>query len=331
MRRSRKRAFQSHVLPPARLWSLLALVVVWASVLLLTACGGGDDGPTLADGTASGRLIVPPNQVLEEEPNQTISQAQEVEASWLVTGSASVNDPGFSLPGSPDKEVEDLYRVTASERIQVALTIAEDDLDANNLDLLLMDSAGNPIDGSEGTASTEVIDTPGPGEFLVGVRAFRGSSAYSLSFTPLGALPSHRPGIIPPGADFVPDEILVRFRSETRATDARVQALVSRFGLLRKRSLSRGVELLSVSRPNQVFRDDAGGNKVFPKKDGTAELKALTLDRIRSLRKDPEVEYAEPNFIRKPCVSPNDPALRASMALPVDQSPGGVGHHHRVG
>ncbi len=203
--------------------------------------------------------------------------------------------------------MEDLYRVTASERIQVALTIAEDDLHANNLDLLLMDPAGNPIDGSEGTASTEVFDTPGPGEFLVGVRAFRGSSSYSLSFTPLGALPSHHPGIVPPGADFVPDEILVRFRSETRATDASVQAFVSRFGLLRKRSLSRGVELLSVPRPNQVLRDDAGGNKVFPKKDGTAELKALTLDRIRSLRKDPEVEYAEPNFIRKPCVSPNDP------------------------
>ncbi len=99
MRRSRKQAFRSHVLPPARLWSLLALVVVWSSVLLLTACGGGDDGPELADGTASGRAIVPPNQVLEEEPNQTISQAQEVEASWLVTGSASVDDPGFSLPG----------------------------------------------------------------------------------------------------------------------------------------------------------------------------------------------------------------------------------------
>lgn len=180
MRRSRKRGLQPNLFPPARLWSLLALVVVWVSVPLLTACGGGEDGPISADGTASGRLIVPPTQVLDEEPNQTILQAQEVEATWLVTGSASANDPGFSLPGSPDKKVEDLYRVTASERIQVALTIAEDDLDANNLDLLLMDSAGNPIDGSEGVASTEVIDIPGRGEFLVGVRAFRGSSAYSL-------------------------------------------------------------------------------------------------------------------------------------------------------
>jgi len=309
MRRSRKRGFQPNVFPPARLRSFLAFVVVWVSVPILTACGGGDDNPTLANGTASGRLIVPPTQVLEEEPNQTIIQAQEVEASWLVTGNASANDPGFSLPGSPDKEVQDLYRVTASERIQVVLTIAEDDLNTNNLDLLLMASSGNPIDGSEGLASTEVIDTPGPGEFLVGVRARWGTSAYALSFTSLGALPSHRPGIIPPGADFVPDEILVRFRSQTRATDASVQALASRFGLLRKRSLSRGVELLSVSRPNQVFRDDARGDKVFPKEDGAAERKALTLDRIRSLRKDPEVEYAEPNFIRKPCVSPNDPAF----------------------
>lgn len=307
MRRSRKRAFQSHVSPPARLWFLGVLVVVWSSVLLFTACGGDDDGPTLADGTVSGRLIVPPDQVLEEEPNQTIELAQEVEASCRVTGSASRNDPGLSLQGVPGVEVEDLYLVMASERIQVVLTIAEDDLNANDLDLILMDSTGNPIDGSEGFASTEVIDTPGPGEFLVGVRAYRGSSAYALSFTPLGALPLHGPGIIPPGADFVPDEILVRFRSETRTTDASVQALVSRFGLLRKRSLTRGVELLSVSQQNQVLRDHARSKKVFPKDYGPAELKALTLDRIHSLRKDPEVEYAEPNFIRKPCVFPNDP------------------------
>jgi len=309
MARSRRQAFRSNLFPPARLRSLFAFVLIWVCVPLFTACGGGDDDPTLADGTASGRLIVPPNQVLEEEPNQTIGQAQRVEASWLVTGSASTNDPGFSLPGFPDVEVEDLYRVTASERIQVGLTIAEDSLFANDLDLFLMDLTGSPMNGSEGTASIEVIDTPGPGEFLVGVRAFRGSSAYSLSFTPLGALPSHRPGIVPPGADFVPDEILVRFRPETRAADTKVQAVVSRFGLLRKRSLSTGVEVLSVSRPNQGFPADARGNKVFPKKDGSAELKALTLDRIRSLRKDPEVEYAEPNFIRKPCVSPNDPGF----------------------
>ena len=284
-------------------------VVLFAGLSLLTACGGGDDGTPLADGTASGRLIVPPNQVLEEEPNQTVGQAQRVEASWLVTGSASETDPGFSLPGFPEVEVEDLYRVTASERIQVALTIAEDNLFENDLDLFLLDSAGNLIEGSEGVASTEVVETPGPGEFLVGVRAYWGTSAYALSLTPLGALPSHHPGLIPPGADFVPGEILVRFRSETRATVARAQALVSRFGLLRKGSLSRGVEMLSVPRPNQVSRGAAAGKKVFPKKDDAAELKALTLDRIRSLQKDPEVEYAEPNFIRKPCVSPDDPGF----------------------
>jgi serine protease len=321
MGQSRKRSFLPDFFPAARLRSLLAFVLTWSSVLLFTACGGGDDSPTLANGTVSGRLIVPPSHVLEAEPNQEIRQAQWVEPSCLITGSASANDPGFPLPGSPDKEVEDLYLLTASERIQVALTIAEDDLTANNLDLLLMDSAGNPVDGSEGLASTEVIDTPGPGEFLVGVRARWGTSAYALSFAPLGALPAHRPGIVPPGADFVPDEILVRFRSETGATDASVQAIVSRFGLLRKRSLSRGVEVLRVSRANRLLRDEAGGNRVFPNKDGSAELKALTLDRIRNLRKSPEVEYAEPNFIRKPCVSPNDPAFELQWHYPLINLP----------
>lgn len=296
----------------ACLSTLSAIVLAMCiSAPLLTACGGGDDGPTIAKGTASGRLIVPPNQVLEEEPNQTIGQAQTVKESWLVTGSASRDDPGLLLlPGPPEEvEIEDLYRVSASGLMQVALTIAEDDLDDNDLDLILLDLAGNPIAASEGYVSTEVLDTPGAGEFLVGVRAFWGSSAYVLSFTPLQALPATRPGNISPGAEFVPGEILVRFRTAKVRADARVQALASRFELVRKRSLTQGVELLGVSPPNRILRDEERGKKLFPEGNGPDALKAMTLDRIRRLRAEPEVEYAEPNFIRRPLLFPNDPGF----------------------
>ncbi len=287
--------------------SRLALSLLQVSVLALAACGGDDRAP--ANGTASGRLIVPPGQVLEEEPNQTIDRAQRVEDTWLVTGSASSDDPGFSPPGFPDVEVEDLYRVSSSGRIQVILTIAEDDLLANDLDLLLLDLAGNPLDGSEGVASTEMIDTTGPGEFLIGVRGFQGESAYSLSFTPLEALPAGDRGILPPGADFVPGEILVRFRSEAPGAARSDRAVLSRLGLAAKRSLPRGVQMLAVSLPDRLRQDASGVRKIFQHRSDVALLKALTLDRIRDLRRDPQVAYAEPNFIRKPCLAPNDPGF----------------------
>ncbi len=281
--------------------------MLWVSFALLAACGG-DDGPP-ANGTASGRLIVPPSQVLEEEPNQTISQAQGVEDTWLVTGSASIDDPGFPLPGFPGFEVEDLYRVSATGRIQVILTIAEDDIFTNDLDLFLLDLDGNPVDASEGVTSTEMIDTATAGEFIIGVRVFEGSSAYALSFTPLSALPAEDRWTIPPDADFVPGEILVRFRSETPGATQSARAVASRFGLVAKRSLPRGAEMLSVSLPVRSSRASSESRKVFARRSAEDELKALTLDRIRRLRADPDVEYAEPNFIRKPSLSPDDPGF----------------------
>lgn len=287
----------------------LFLALLGSSVPCLTACGGDEGGPAREAGTLSGRLIVPPSQVLEEEPNQTIGQAQRVEESFVVTGSASKTDPGYFLPEDPSVKVEDLYRVSAPGRMQVALTIAEDNLFINDLDLLLMDLAGGRIDVSEGTVSTEVIDTPGAGEFLVGVGAFRGSSAYALSFTPLGALPECHEALIPAGADFVPGEILVRFRPGEQGTDAGVEALVGRLGLARKRSLPRGVELLRVPPPEQILPEETSRKKPGRQQDGTTTLKAVTLDTIRRLRQRPEVEYAEPNFLRRPMVFPNDPGF----------------------
>ncbi len=287
----------------------LSSLLLWAGALMLTACGGGGGDTESAPGTVSGRLLVPPTQVLEEEPNQTIGQAQSVEESWVVTGSASKSDPSYSVPGFPSVEVEDLYRVSASGPLQVALTIAEDNVFANDLDLLLMDPSGNLIDSSEGTVTTEVIDTAGAGEFLVGVSVYRGASAYVLSFTPLGALPESRRGLVPAGADFVPGEILVRFRSgEEGVRDAGIRAFAARFGLVRKRSLSGRVELLGVPPRSDILPEDAG-NARLSSRENISTLKARTLERIRSLREDPEIEYAEPNFIRTPCLVPNDPGF----------------------
>jgi serine protease len=66
------------------------------------------------------------------------------------------------------------------------------------------------------------------------------------------------------------------------------------------------VELLRLSLPNQALHGEGKGNKPLPGEEGSEALKELTLDRIRRLREDPNVEYAEPNFIRKPLLTTPD-------------------------
>jgi serine protease len=271
----------------------------------LVACnsGGGDDGPP--PGTASGALIVPPTNQVETEPNHTIAQAQAVSSVQTVAGDADVNDPGFEIPGSGGIEVEDLYSLTASGTARITLTMAADDLTTNDLDLVLMDNAGNPLDASAGYVSTEDLETSGAGSFLIGVQAFQGSSAYTLSITSLGNLASVPGEPLPPGAEFVPGEILVKWKPSAAAS-RKSSAGVVMTGLAPQRSFPDGVELMTVVQPSPPRQKAGGPSKLTLPTSGDRALKALTLDTIKKLRADPAVEYAEPNFIRRAAAVPND-------------------------
>lgn len=250
--------------------------------------------------TASGSLIVPPNHLIENEPNDTIAQAQGVTSGSTISGNAAAPDTGFAISGGV---AQDLYSLSATRALRIVLTIAEDDLDANDLNLILMDSAGNEIETSAGQTSTEQIETPGAGDFLVGVQALQGASAYVLSFAFSGSLTSVQDTIVPPEAAFVPGEILVKRRANILATRQEGARFAASYGLTRKRMLPSGVELMRVAATPQAPQNQLPNAQ----RTNTAEaLKALTLDRIRQLRRDPTVIYAEPNFLRQPALVPDD-------------------------
>lgn len=291
-------------LPPLRVATVLIALVV------LAACNGGGGGdnppPAPTTGTASGVLIVPPTNQIEIEPNDTIAQAQAVSSQQTVAGAAAESDPGFAILGGGGAEAEDLYSLTASGPVRMTLTIAADDLSANDLDLILMDSAGNLLDASEGYVSTEDLETSGAGSFLIGVRAFQGSSAYTLSVTSLGSLASVQSDQLPPGAEFVPGEVLVKWRASAPVARQKSSAGVAMPDLTPQRSFPDGVELLRVVPLAQPLQKPGGRSKISPPTSADRALKALTLDTVKRLRADPVVEYAEPNFIRHAFALPND-------------------------
>ena len=80
--------------------------------------------------------------------------------------------------------------------------------------------------------------------------------------------------------DFVPGDVLVRFRPEAAG---KVDALGARYGLVREDRIAKlGIERM---------RLPVGGD---------------VLDTIRRLKQDPDVLVAEPNYVARLCLTPND-------------------------
>ena len=84
-------------------------------------------------------------------------------------------------------------------------------------------------------------------------------------------------------------------------------AFATAYGLLHIESLPPGVELMHVSLPTRALVEEPDQTKIRLTGSEENALKALTLDTIRRLSRDPDVAYAEPNFIRQAMRTPNDP------------------------
>jgi serine protease len=260
----------------------------------------------IAPGTVSGRVVVPPNHHVEVEPNQSIDQVQTVVAPAILTGEAAVHDTGFLIPGSGGQKVEDLYKLTTAVPVRITLTMAAKDLQSNDLDLLLMDEAGNVLMVSEGSLATEVIDTPAAGTFLIGVRALQGASVYTLSIETPDSFADTPSVSIPAGAVFVPGEILVKLKPDAAGIRRGASDLAITYGLSASSATLPAATLLRIASPPASSKPGKLSPILgIPGQEDTA-LKAQTLDTIRALRTDPTVAYAEPNFLRQPAAVPND-------------------------
>ena len=285
----------------------------WAILLflfagLLISCNK-DNKEATPTGTASGKLVVPPENRVEVEPNDAAAQAQPVPETASVSGAAAASDPGFTAQddAAHSIDISDLYHLSAAGPVRVILSIASDKLDENDLDLFLLDPSGKILDFSQGLVSTEFIETTAGGEFLIGVRAFQGSSAYLIDFSSLGTLSVAGSDPLPPGAEWVPDELIVK-RKEDAGARRKPDAFAARNGLMLKQSFPGGADLMALSPEAQPSQKATIPSKEkVPSLKGEANaLKARMWETIQTLRRDPQVAYAEPHFIRRPSVVPND-------------------------
>ncbi len=284
------------------------LVLVFLVPALVSCGGGGSSSAPTASGSLSGSLIVSPANGVEIEPNQSLSEAQNVNGLLRISGRAAAGDPAFSASVQPALDIQDLYRLTTTGPVRITLILAEDTArQVINLDLFLLDSTGTPLASSEGTLGTELIETATAGDFLVGVRALRGSSAYVLAIESLQGL-----------AGFAPGEVLVK-RSPLAASALQTDAgFGQKYNLQLHQTLPGGVERFQLTPPQ--FKGLAAGaapaavagrsleksKADLPGSDRNALL-AQTLDVVRQLQADTGVIFAEPNYVRKPLLIPADP------------------------
>ncbi len=280
--------------------------VLWLCWVLWVLVGtvGFAQEPQL--GTISGRVIVPPDIILESEPNDDFPQAQVVAEKQSILGNASLLDPKtvVTISGMP-VNIEDLYRIQTTGRTQVVLTIAANNPFVNDLDLFLFSPAGEFLNVSQGLVSTEVLEIPA-GDFVLGIRAFQGSSGYLLvaQSADLSTLP---PTVgMTSTAPFRPGEVIVKFKPSKLSTSQSVQRFAEAYGFQQTVMAPDGTALLQhVQAPVTRATNAQGNTKLGTAANPAQELKAVTL--IPSAVADgTDVEFAEPNYIQQALRVPND-------------------------
>lgn len=140
-----------------------------------------------------------PQSINEEEPNNSVSQAQIITPPVIISGNAAITDDG-DLELTSDTgamvTISDLFRINLSAPGQLnALLKIESDSQNDDLDLVLLDGNGVEIlDASSQTGNVDELITKSlsPRGYLLGVGAFSGSTSYTLEIqveTSAGGVP----------------------------------------------------------------------------------------------------------------------------------------------
>lgn len=299
----------------------------------LCACGGGGGGnsDTLINAASlnqhfslQGSIEASPGSVVDSDinnpahpnnSNNTPADAQDLPSFVVLGGYVNQAMQGAEGPLFQTGDPADYFRIYLYEGQSILLDI----YDAANadLDLYLLDSTGQTIlDSSLSTTASESLIAPFEGQFQLKVEAFSGASNYNLRTEQ--TLNINSTGFRLSDA-FVPNELIVHFRQSDNYAEQQNNPL-SRLNHLGLRRLA--------GQADRPMRLGLGGQGSYP---GQASgLRAATLDEsgieqaqqfisdeamekyatllaIKSMKKDPDVQFAEPNLIIEGTALPNDP------------------------
>ena len=280
-----------------------------------------------SSGTISGTVIIGEGSVVDGD---TVDPFAPVVGNSSLQGQRIGLNPPITVGGHVDHQSDevDVYHVTLAAPTDIILKIG--DWPDADLDLYLADTNGAIIDGSVGYERFEAIGTGRrpEREFLVMVRASAGASNYVLSlrtFDSRRAIPEAYRSGMQLGAEFEPDGIVLEPREDLN--EAQRDALLT--SLVRDVSADTdGIvelerdEVIAPSGPILLEFHDAlaetsslTGQDSIPGESGIGPLhyatqgaaaKARMSRAVKTIGINPDVSYAEPNYVHHALLIPND-------------------------
>ena len=242
-------------------------------------------------------------------PNDTTATAQVIPNPITLGG--YVNEPGTGAPGRSQVsgDTEDFYRVDLLAGQTVTMLVA--DFREADADLYLWDDTGTRIVASStDVGEIESLTIAEDGTYLVNASIFFGATNYLLA---IGA-GSDAATAGPDRADIVPWEVVLKYRegeASAKQPVDRVAAIARRMAMEQRAGGPGRARLMSLrssglNAQERHGRLGAAAGKGALIKDPVHKARWETLLAIKSMRRDPAVEYAEPNYRLRTSLIPDD-------------------------
>ncbi len=314
----------------------LRLLVLGFLLWILGGCSGNssDNQPTYSlTGTVTSAIGVAVDSDVNDpgarfKTNDTPSAAQSLPNPALVGGFVSRTGVGYGTFADRGDST-DVYQATLARGQAITLFIADHDPAdpyAIDLDIEIYNTAEINIDtrpvaySISATSSTEMVRVPESGSYYIFVRSVRGASNYLLTIGQPATLPTEAE---PP---FVPGEVIVRFKESGGPMSAAstAETFAASTGLVRKRGTPGQPLLFTLGDPMQreQVRQTLQLRMAATDDESTIEqLKRETIETVRALRRRPEIETADLNYIRYPTAIPNDEHYPLQWNLPLINLP----------
>jgi serine protease len=294
------------------------------SPLLFWTCGGGGGGssapPTY---TISGTIMAAAGNQADSDvndtgttpvPNNSFASAQSVSAPGIIGG--YINEPGVGEEGNSDigGDTDDYFRATLTANTTIRLALADwTTAQGTEVTLTVYDQAQVAVASAGDVPQYAVLNVDSDGDYYIRVHVLSGATSYRLMIGSVEDLPQALS--IAKSSDFVPGEVLVQLKTDKYRTASKAAAgddFIRRTGLKKIHAGAKGWMHLRAEDRQTVFQRlnipvRSALRQATSKAETTKFAKEETLSMVRALRQLPEVAHAQPNFIRRPYLTPNDP------------------------
>ncbi|MFT6287332.1 MAG: serine protease [Alcanivorax sp.] len=251
--------------------------------------------------------------------NDSIGTAQALVSPITLGG--YVNQPGTGADGRSTVvgDIDDYYRLDLIAGQAVTMLVA--DYQLADADLYVLDLQGNIVDFSIATGELETITVNANGTYFVNVFAFEGATSYTLAIGSRGQQLG-----VERYANVIPWEAVVEYREDDDVVAEQHRGLRQRMGLHRQGGGPGRARLLAIRQSVQESIQLARGlgnarqrRSAFA--DDGLRVQWETLMTVKTLRRDPQVRYAEPNYRVSTFASTNDEALSVQWHYPLISLP----------